>query len=285
MNKTVLTFRVFLLLFSSCSFLRSEKEQDNPIVRVNDQFLSAEELSSIIPESISSQDSVMLVRGYIDRWIEKQLMIEQAEINLTKDLNSIEKQVEEYRNDLLIYAYQNQMVNQRLDTNLTEQELLNYYNEHKDNFELKDYLVRVVYVKLDTNAPQLNEVRKWLESDTEKDFIELEDYCYQFAVNFYLEENKWLYLDELLREIPIEGYEKRKLLNNKKIVDFSDGTYLYLIRFLDHKLKDSISPFELEKENIRSIIINQRKLDFINKLKKNLYDEALRKGKFEIFNK
>lgn len=285
MNKTVLTLRVFFLLFSSCSFLRSEKEQDNPIVRVNDQFLSAEELSSIIPESISSQDSVMLVRGYIDRWIEKQLMIEQAEINLTKDLNSIEKQVEEYRNDLLIYAYQNQMVNQRLDTNLTEQELLNYYNEHKDNFELKDYLVRVVYVKLDTNAPQLNEVRKWLESDTEKDFIELEDYCYQFAVNFYLEENKWLYLDELLREIPIEGYEKRKLLNNKKIVDFSDGTYLYLIRFLDHKLKDSISPFELEKENIRSIIINQRKLDFINKLKKNLYDEALRKGKFEIFNK
>ena len=285
MNKAVLTFGVFFLLFSSCSFLRPEEVQETPIVRVNDQFLSAEELSSVIPENISSQDSIMLVRGYIDRWIEKQLMIEQAEINLTRDLKSIEKQVEEYRNDLLIYAYQNQMVNQRLDTNLTEQELLNYYNEHKDNFELKDYLVRVVYVKLDTNAPQLDEVREWLESDSEKDFIELEDYCYQFAVNFYLEENKWLYLDELLREIPIEGYEKRKLLNNKKIVDFSDGTYLYLIRFLDHKLKDSISPFELEKENIRGIIINQRKLDFINKLKKNLYDEALRKGKFEIFDK
>ena len=41
----------------------------------------------------------------------------------------------------------------------------------------------------------------------------------------------------------------------------------------------------LEKENIRNILLNQRKLDLVKTMHNQIYKNALKKEKFEIFLK
>jgi len=277
-----LSIGVFLL--TGCQWLQSKEEERKPVARVYDQLLYHEDLSRNIPENTSSEDSIVLAKSLIRNWIEKQLMIYQAETNLTDEKKNVEEQLREFRADLLIYAYQSELIRQKMDTIVTDEEIENYYTANRDNFELKDYIVRVNYVKTELNAPKLDRVESWLLSSKEKDREKLEDYCFQFATNFYLDDESWLYLDDFLKEVPIEVYNKEKLLKNQRLVRFTDSTHVYMVRIKDYRLKDSISPLSLERENIRSIILNKRKLSFINELRQQLFEQAERKNNFEIYS-
>ena len=61
----------------------------------------------------------------------------------------------------------------------------------------------------------------------------------------------------------------------KVVVDDPNGTYF--VDFLDHRLKDSTSPIDLVTPQIRSIIINQRKLKLVERMREELYTNALAK--------
>lgn len=284
MIKQLYLLFIITLFTTSCSFFQNEKEQDVVVARVHDKYLLLSDIQDNIPGKSSKEDSLLMVRSMANVWVEKQLLVKQAENNLTEERKNVERQVEEYRNDLLIYAYQSQLINQKLDTTITDEEIETYYNNNQQNFELKDYIVKVVYIKLDTNAPQLDNVKKWFNKGKEEDLQQLEDYAYQFASNFYFDENNWLYLEDLLKEVPLEEFNKSKLLKNQKTIDFNDGTFFYLVRILDYRLKNSISPLSFERNNIKNIIINQRKKELIDRLKKDLLEDARSKKKFELFD-
>ena len=266
----------------ACSFLQP-KEERVPVARVYEKYLYEDELSKRIPEGITGTDSVALAKNIIKNWIEKQLLVYKAETNLPEEKKNVEQKLQEYKNDLLIYTYQSELVEQKLDTSISSTEIESYYNTHQENFQLKDYIVKVRYVKLETNAPKLDKVRKLIISNKDADRTELEDYCYQFASNFYLDDNSWLYLDDLLKEVPLEVYNKEVLLKSTKLVEYSDSANIYLVKIADYKLKDGISPLSLERENIKAILLNKRKKEFINQMKQDIFDEALRKNNFETF--
>ena len=272
-----------LIVLSSCELITASQEEQQPVARVYDTYLYQEELSAQMPNPIDSLDSVVFAKRLIDLWIEKQLLLYNAENNLSEEAKNVEYQLKEYKTDLLIYAYESQLINQKLDTVISQEELTAYYEENKANFLLTDYIVKVVYVKLDTTAPDIKKVRRWIKNLDEDNFQKLEDYCHQFAANYYLDDNTWLYIDELLREIPIELYSKEQLLRNHKFIDFSDGSFSYLVKIQDYRLKDALSPLSLEKENIRNLILNQRKSALLSELRVHLRDEGLANNDFEVF--
>ena len=58
---------------------------------------------------------------------------------------------------------------------------------------------------------------------------------------------------------------------------------MYLVHFKDFKIKESVSPLNFEKQRIRDIILNKRKIELIGRMQDDIYTNAKKKNVFEIF--
>ncbi len=188
-------------------------------------------MKDIVPFGSSTKDSLELIKKYIDNWVHETLVIQKAESNLSEDKKNVEKQLQDYRNSLITFAYEKELVNQKLDTVVTQNEIEEYYNNNKANFELRDNIIKVIYIKVNKTAPEMKKVKNWYKSDEPKDKEQLASYCHQFAANFYLDDNSWLFFDDLLKEIPIQTYNKELFLQNNRLVEVSYSLYNYLCKY------------------------------------------------------
>jgi hypothetical protein len=169
-----------------------------------------------------------------------------------------------------------------LDTAVSNEQIQDYYEKNTDNFLLKDNIIKVNYVKLTKNATVKDKVKSLLFSDKDNK-NQLIDICNKQAVNFFLEDDEWLLFNDLLKEIPIETYNQENFLKSNRTIEIKDDNYIYLIKIKDFKIKESSSPLSFEKDNIRNIILNKRKLLLINKMHDELYDEAVKNNDFKIY--
>jgi hypothetical protein len=87
----------------------------------------------------------------------------------------------------------------------------------------------------------------------------------------------------LLKEIPIQTYNKELFLQNNRFVEVTDSTNSYFLNIKGFKIRNSLSPLSFEKENIKNIILNKRKLQLITKMKEDIYSDAANNKKIEIF--
>lgn len=272
----------FTLLLFSCKSNTSENV--GAVARVNNAYLYAEAVKNIIPPGTKSTDSIALAKQFINNWIREQLILEKAEQNLTPEQKNVDKELADYRRSLISFIYQRELVNQKLDTVVSNQSIEEYYNTNKNNFELKDNIIKVIYVKVDKKAPKLDKLRMLYKSEQEKDKEALVAYCKQYAQNFYLDDSSWLLFNDLIKEIPIQpNYNPELFLQNNRFIELADSANLYLVNIKGFKIKNSISPLAFERENIKNIILNKRKLDLINKMKDEVYNDAISKNEFEIF--
>lgn len=274
---------VLLIVLFACNTKTTKDENRKALARVNTSYLYEDDIKDVVPYGTSEKDSLDLVKKYIDNWVRETLVIQKAESNLTEDQKDVEKQLQDYRNSLITFAYEKELVNQKLDTVITDAEIEEYYNNNKANFELKDNIIRVVYIKVNKTAPDMKKLQNWYKSDDPKDKELLTSYCHQFAANFYLDDNSWLFFDDLLKEIPIQTYNKELFLQNNRLVEVSDSVYNYFVNIKGFQIRNSISPISFEKENIRNIILNKRKLQLIAKMKEDVYTDAVNNSKFEIY--
>ena len=267
-------------MFEGC---KEKKAPPHAIARAYNSYLFTSDITDIVPRGVSKEDSMHLVEKFINNWIHEKLTVYKAEQNLTEEQKDVNKQLEEYRNSLITYSYEKELVKQKLDTVVGDDEIEKYYNDNNSNFELKDNIIKVLYVKTSKGAPDIPKLKKWYKSEDEKDRISLEGYCHKYAENFYLNDDTWLLFDDILKEVPIETYNKELFLKNNRFVELEDSVHLYLINIKGFKIKNTLSPLSFEKENIRKIIINKRKLQLINKMKQDVYQSALKNNDFEIY--
>lgn len=274
-----------LVLLISCNTKSTDKAPNRiPIARANDDYLYLDNIRDIVPFGTSSKDSIDLVNKHIDNWLHETLVIQKAEDNLTDEQKNVETQLQDYRNSLITYIYEKALVDQKMDTLVTSEEIEKYYESNQGNFELKDNIIKVIYVKVSKKAPGINDLRKWYKSDNIKDRERLADYCHQFAENFFLNDESWLLFDDLLKEIPIQAYNKELFLQNNRFVEVADSANNYFLNIKGFKIRNSRSPLSFEAENIKNIILNKRKLQLITKMKEDIYNDAANSNKIEIYN-
>jgi hypothetical protein len=267
----------------SCSFFKHKEDGKKPVAKVFDNYLYYSDIKGLVPKGSSKQDSLSIVKSYIDSWIRNQLILDKANKNLGDEEKDVEKQLEDYRTSLIIYAYEKSLINQKLDTNVSNGEIEKYYNEHQEDFQLKDNIIKVLYLKLTKNSPKLALVKQWYKSTKPQDRKLLEDYCHQYAINYYLDDDSWLLFNDLLKEIPIKTYDEEQFLKNNRYVEIEDSSNVYLVNISGFKIKESTSPLSFEKDNIKSVIINKRKLVLIDDMEKKVYNEALKNNEFKIY--
>jgi hypothetical protein len=270
-----------LLSFCSCK-QKNEQDTVDIVASVGNIHLPADELSELAGNAYNPEDSVMIVREYVNTWIRKQLMVKQAETDMVEDMASIDKLVADYRNSLLIHKWQEKLALSKINNAVTPEEIEKYYADHAEDFILKDNIIKCLFVKLPPNAPDIHKARQWLQSDKNKDKESLKSYCFKYASNFYLEDNVWLLFSDILKEIPIKTYDHENYLRYNRYIEVRDSTNLYLLNIKGFKTKETTSPLSFEKENIKNIILNKRKVDFIRKLENDLFEQAKRKNEFEI---
>ena len=203
------------------------------------------------------------------------MILKQAIDNANLDQAAIDLQLANYKNSLVIYAYEEQLVAQKLDTTVSEKELLDFYTNNKDNFELKKSIVKVSFIKLAKNAAQLNLVKKWFNSARPRDKADLETYCMQFASDYLFADTTWQYLDDLQSKIPLGKFSEDAILQKGKRLEFSDANFIYLVFIKDFMYREETSPLSFEIDNIRNSIINKRKLVLINSMEQGVYQKAM----------
>jgi hypothetical protein len=282
MMKRLLPLGFVLIIFALFSCQEKAKEGDAVVAEVNDARLYASDIEGIVNRGTSPEDSLRIVRDYAENWVRQQLLLDIAENRLTAEQKDVEKQLLDYRNSLLIYQLESSMLREKLDTVVSQEEIERYYQENQGNFELKENIVKVLYVKLAPETPQVNRLRQLIRSDDEGALAELEEYCAAYAVNYYLDRESWLYFNDLLKEIPIETYNQESYLRNNRFIELKSGDFIYFVRFIDFLVKESLSPLSLETDRIRNILLNRRKLTLVNQFQEEVFKEAVEKGSFRI---
>ncbi len=273
----------FLIALFACNTKPAKDQNGKALARAYNSYLYEDDVKDIVPYGTSTKDSLELIKKYIDNWIQETLLVQKAESNLTEDKKNVEKQLQDYRNSLITFAYEKELVSQKLDTVITDAEIEEYYTDNKENFELKDNIIKVIYIKVNKTAPDIKNLQTWYKSDDPKDRELLSSYCHQFAANFYLDDSTWLFFDDLLKEIPINTYNKELFLQNNRLVEVSDSSYNYFVNIKGFKIRNSLSPISVEKENIKNIILNKRKLQLIAKMKEDIYTDAVNTNQIELY--
>ncbi|MDE5735876.1 MAG: hypothetical protein K2H65_02205 [Bacteroidales bacterium] len=244
-------------------------------VRVEDAVLYKEDIEAQIPKGTLSQDSAHIAEKIINDWTLQQVMLKKAKENAVSAA-AFEKQIEEYKNSLILYDYQNRVLSQRLDTVVSAEEIAAYYQQNMSQFYLKSNIVRVRFVKLRKDHRLADKIKKavFTAALSDEDMLQLAKWCRQAADNYYLEEDQWLYFNDLLREVPIQTYNQEDFLKNNRNIEISAGDAVYYVRIVDFKVRDMVSPLNFETERIRQILLNHRRQVFLQTMQQDLMREA-----------
>ena len=274
-----------ILFFSFACNNKNGKEGGRVLARVHDVYLYDTDIDGIVPPNSNAKDSLMIVKSFINNWIRQQLVVMQAESNLPEDQKDFTKQLETYRNSLITYSYESLLIRQKLDTIVSDEEITKYYEESKNNFQLKNNIVKVDYVKINKNNIYNKNIKRLIQTrDTNLVLLDsLRYYCESYAQDFIIDPDQWIYFDDLLKLAPINTYNQEIYLKNNTFVELEDSPYKYYVNFLDFSIKDELSPLDFEKENIKRIILNRRKGELLNKMHNDIFVEALNSNAIEIF--
>jgi hypothetical protein len=253
------------------------------IVKVGEKELTLNDLMDVVPDNSSAQDSADLAEHYIQDWITSQLIIARAETSLPEDKQNFEVLIENYRKTLLTYAYEQEWIRQKLDTTVTENEIEEYYNQNEKNFQLKDYIVKVKFCAVASDSKFLNPLKKLFYSAKPEDFVKWQQMCVDIGAGYYFDEDRWMLWDEFIKQVPLEVYDIEGFLKKKKTVEFEKENNLYLISFTDYQLSGGRSPLSFEREKIRSMIINRRKLTLLENMRQDLLAKALQDGEVKKY--
>lgn len=283
MRKVASILGVVLMLMASGCRDYMMKSDSIVVAECYGNKLYAEDLEGVVPADANKMDSLSMVNAFIDSWIRRQLLIYQAEINLPPEQRDFSKQLQDYNNSLLIYAYETKMIEQYLDTIVDEDEIAAYYEEHKENFQLRSTMVKVAYVILNEDCKHKKDFQQIMSKRDTLMLPQLDVLANQYAVSSFFDVDNWVRLDDLLKTVPIEIYNAESFLKKNRFVSFEKDGFIYMVRFEDYLMAESVSPIEIESENIKNIILLIREKDLLSKMNVDLYEKAVKEKAFEIY--
>lgn len=283
--QTYILLLVSCLLLISCDFFNKTTPDQDAVARVNDTYLYTSDIESIFDAATFSLDSTTVVNSYINDWATNRLLLDGALLNLSKEeQEKFEQLVQDYRTDLYIKLYKDRLIQQRLDTVVSDQEAQEFYDLNKDNFRLNEELVKLRYIHLAPDYNDTNNLAKLFINFTEKDKIVLDSLGLQFK-NYFLNDSTWVKRSAVQSSIqPIDATNADKLLKKTNFLQLRDSLGLYLIAVKETLSRNDIAPLTYVRPTINQIIKNKRKLTLTKQLEKEIKDDAIKNKKFEIYN-
>lgn len=267
------------------SFTKQKGENEKIIVRYGEHFLTDHDILLILPKDYTKEDSTKLVDLYIEEWVKKKAIVDKAEENIDElTLKEIDNKMIEYRQDLLINAYNNYLIEKTISDSISESDIKNYFEKNKDSFPLAKTIVQFRAVTV--NKEDESRAEKLFNSGKEEDFDELMRIVLNSGTAYNDKDSLWYTTDGLLSQFPVlnESNYLTQLLNRRRI-KVSGESSVTLVRILNLKPTGSKAPYEFVKPTIKNLLVNKRKLNLLGDLQNELYKEALNKNQILINEK
>lgn len=279
-----------LALLNACDFVKvkdsldSKRDLPNPIARVNDHYLYAADIEGFLSTDVSPEDSSSLMKAYVNNWIRKQLLIDEASAKIDIDEGELQRKILDYRYSLVAYEYKSYYINQHLNKEVSEEEIVEYYNENQDNFPLKQNIVRGKFIRIPKDAPTKVNLRTLIRSNRQDRMEELREYCFNYALMYSLEDSVWINFDDIIKNTPlVEIPNKVDFLQRTDYTEYSDEISNYYLLIKEYKKTDDIAPLEVVRDQVMDIIINKRKVELARNLEKEVYENAVETNAFEVY--
>lgn len=284
--RVVAAAMIMVVVLTSCKEANDETvlaPDDKVLAVVNDHQLLLSEVRPLLQDTTSSKDSVIFIQNYTERWVRDQLLISEAEKNTPEDID-IDQLVKDYRSSLLVYHFEQQLLRERLDTIVTEEEILEFYKKNKGQFQNDKDLVRAYFIKMKKPFPNQKMMESWWEDPNGSNLQELRKYCQNYATYFNLDKNKWIEYKDISEQIP-RGRIRFKDLGPDYNRNFADFTHHYLIKVFEAVKASDNAPVSLIADQVKMIILHERKIKLLEKIKQELYDNAIQNSSVKILTK
>jgi len=275
-RKTILILLILLSL-GACDIFK-KKSTEKPIARVFDKYLYKSDLTDILKKAKTMEDSIDLQSEFVNYWVRRELLLNKAELNLSNEDKNFQKQIEEYRASLLIYKYEEMMMNQKFDTVINEQQKFEYYNSNKATFLLNHPIAQLQYIIINNSNKDLAVIANLFAIGGEDKFDQLERSVYNNVEKFDLSAKTWQNINAFDNRIT------SSYTTGKNYYEFSDSVYTYLYKIRNYKAINDTAPFEYILNDIDALILNKRRILFFKNLENDLYQNAIKYNHFEIYN-
>ena len=259
-------------------------KQDVVVARAGNSYLYRSELRDNITVFSSKTDSIIQSENYINNWARKQLLFDQAIINLDVEAQKeMDELVNSYRSDLWSRSYKEFIVKSNIDTLISKTEIETYYRENQNNFKLNEAMVNLRYIALPSENIDLLEIKNKLIRFQEEDIRFLDSLTFQFN-SYGLKDSLWLTKRELIRTLPIINENNfENYLKKSQFFLVEDAFEVYLLFVNNYMLRNEVAPLVSIENTIRKIVFNKRKLDFIKQFDKEILQDAIRTKKFQLY--
>lgn len=269
------------VLFSACN-VDPVNQSDRELARVYNDYLYESDIKDLITPGLSVNDSILLVKNYIDTWVMNKLLLAKAEQNLTPVEKDFKKQLESYKNSLLIYQYETRLINQSGELKIQQQEIEKYFNEYVDNFMLTNDIVKAVWAKMPEDFENIETLTELIKSEKGDD-LELLSEMFEDNADIYLLEENWMSWQEFSEMVPVEIQNPAYFLSRNDYLTVPSEQGAYYVKFLDYKVVGDTAPVDYEKNKIEQILVNQKKRKFLEELHYQLLDDAMSDNDCEIY--
>ena len=280
MKKTIL-FGIALagFLLSGCQALE-KKQQSGAAVEVHGHYLYRSTLDALTV-GLNSEDSMRVTQQYITQWAKDILVydaVQEGKTNIKSE--EIEQMVEDYRRTLYAHAYEEYLVNNHMSKTVLDSTVEQIYRRMPDRFVLSESMIKGMLVVVPKDAPNIAKLRKWL-NDVSLD--QIEKYAYQSASGYELFTDKWMTATDVISRTPLELNEFETNLKTKNQIEVTDSLKTYIIQVTDKQLRGGQMPIERAREEIEQIILSERQVEFLQKERDRMYEEAVQRGEVKFY--
>lgn len=271
------------LCAQSCELVSSFFHDDDVVAKVGHKRLYRSEVEALIPAGTSPEDSLSIATRYINTWASDLVHYRIAEERLSKSEKNISKEVEQYRNALLKYRYEQKYVEEKLDTAVTAEQIQEYYDSHQQSLVLTYPIVKARYIRLAPETVPGDKVRKLLASDDPEDQMELDNVVYSCSEKYNEFGGRWVEITTLAREFNTD-YGTLMSQMSGSFVEMKEADGHVDIAYISSYMRSgNVPPVEFCREKISNVIISTRKQALLNDLEQELLEEARVTGLFETF--
>lgn len=274
-------FILLLCLLSLC--LSSCKQKDTVVAEAYHAKLYLSQLAAQIPDSFSPADSAQLAQILIEDWIKQQIILHEAKQALPLKSQNFEKEIDEYKNTLLVNTYFNFLTSDSGQFTVSDDELEQFIKKYESRYTVNREIIKINYVKTARDSKLIKELKELLFDDDQRteEKQRIEELCAD-SIEYFLEDNTWLYLDDIQNEFPIEIKNKESILSQNKYIETEDSDYHYLIVFLDYKSRRTINETEEEIAAARMMLTQQKKQNFVNQKIEELVQKSMQSGQIAM---
>jgi hypothetical protein len=259
----------------SCSKAKEQKGVDSTdvLIEVGDSALTRRMVTELIPSGLGGADSIRMFDAIVEAWVERNMLVNLAGSQVP-DIEKIERMVEQYREQLLANEYRKMMASDKAG-GISQASIEEYYKAHPEQYRLSSPLIKGIYLKVQKNSPDLDELRAWVRRGSDNDIDNLENYGLKSAMEYDYFGDTWVDWQTIADHIPYRFSDADNFVRDNSYFECTEKGSVYMLRITDFLTSGEQTPLSFAEAGIREQLLEQKRGDYDRQLLNSLFTEGI----------